>query len=126
MSSQKKKLFDFLHDAITAAVAGNPLYNAQLRFSHFEYTDEEDFGIERPLARDGIRACPTKGAALTAAHSSVEGLSPSALGQRRLGRPQQNARPEAKGHAKTRRAETASRKDFVKEIRQRARNAGGR
>ncbi|HYE72271.1 MAG TPA: hypothetical protein VEF04_03030 [Blastocatellia bacterium] len=46
MSSQKKKLFDFLKDAITAArSSSDPLYKAKLRFTHFEYTDEDELGL---------------------------------------------------------------------------------
>lgn len=45
MPSQKKHLFDFLQAAIVTATAGDPLYQAQRRFTHFEYTDEEDFGV---------------------------------------------------------------------------------
>jgi hypothetical protein len=45
MPSQKKRLYDFLSEAIAAAGVGTPLYGAELRFTEFEYTDESDYGI---------------------------------------------------------------------------------
>lgn len=45
MASEKKKLFDFIQEAIAAASGVNPLYQAALRFDHFDYTDEDDFGV---------------------------------------------------------------------------------
>lgn len=43
--SQKYFLWEFLRDTIDAAQPDSPFYGARLRFTHFEYTDEEDFGI---------------------------------------------------------------------------------
>lgn len=43
--SEKQKLFDFLQAGIEAATDDSPLYNACLRFTHFDYTDEDDVGL---------------------------------------------------------------------------------
>lgn len=45
MSSEKKKLFDFLQEAINASSPDDPIHEAKLRFTHFEFTDEDDYGL---------------------------------------------------------------------------------
>lgn len=45
MSSQKKNFYDWLVNAVTTAQANTPLYRIQTRFTPFEYSDEEDFGL---------------------------------------------------------------------------------
>jgi len=43
--SQKKHLYDFLNDLITAAAPATPLHGVKLRFDHFDITKEDDAGI---------------------------------------------------------------------------------
>lgn len=43
--TQKEKLHAFLRDAIDNAAGDSPLYGCQLRFTHFEFADEENYGI---------------------------------------------------------------------------------
>jgi hypothetical protein len=43
--SAKRNLYDFLSDKIQAALNTSPIYQAKLRFTHFEVTGEDDYGM---------------------------------------------------------------------------------
>ena len=44
-AGEKARLYYFLKNAIEAAAEGTPFYQALLRFTHFEYTKEEEYGL---------------------------------------------------------------------------------
>lgn len=44
-AGEKARLYYFLKNAIEAAAENTPFYQAQLRYTHFEYTKEEEYGI---------------------------------------------------------------------------------